>query len=197
MSAIDPDVAASRLRGDTEKIAACTDHPHPASDPVSVIKWVRGVSCCASEELRVALIEAYPTVGWVAEGETPEAIEGSYWIHDAIDGAYHFPQELPLWSSSLTSVNGRAILALPYDPFLRELFPPAHELRSCRNVRCGFVSLATIRNAFPQRGTFLGILDRAVPPSFGASLHTIGLGDGLLDQQENTKCKVLCSQPPH
>ncbi len=42
ISAIDPDVAASRLRGDTEKIAACIDHPHPASDPASVIKWVRG-----------------------------------------------------------------------------------------------------------------------------------------------------------
>lgn len=122
MSAIDPDIAASRLCADTEKIAACIDHPDPASDLVAVIKWVRGMSRCASEELRAALIEEYSTVGWVAKEEGPEAIEGSYWIHGAIDGAYCFPQGLPLCSNSLTSVNGRAMLGPIHDPFPRAPF---------------------------------------------------------------------------
>lgn len=123
MDTINQQVLASRFRANTDVIAACAKRPDPARGLFAVVQWVRELSRSASEDLRIALRNEYPTVGWGGEEEWPYVIDVAYWIHDAVDGAYHFLQGLPLWSSSLALVeDGRAILGYVYDPSSHEMF---------------------------------------------------------------------------
>ena len=49
--------------------------------------------------------------------------QGLYCIYDPIDGAYHFLQGLPLWSSTLVLMErGQPLFSLVYEPVARELF---------------------------------------------------------------------------
>lgn len=85
------------------------------------IAHVRQVSLEAQRQLREALAPAYPEVGWTDEEDRPTS--DAYWLYDAIDGAYHYLQGLPLWSSSLVLVRGgETVLAVVYDATRREAF---------------------------------------------------------------------------
>jgi myo-inositol-1(or 4)-monophosphatase len=90
-----------------------------------LIGRVRDVSQQAQAQMRAALEAAFPEIGWndSEDKQDPQAGDAPYWVYDPIDGAYHYLQGLPLWSSSLALVkDGQAILALVYDPCKRELF---------------------------------------------------------------------------
>lgn len=118
-------VAAALLRGITDEIAA---HARPASGSETIpelIDRVRQVSQQAQSQMRTALCAAFPEVGWSDSEDKGDvhAGEAPYWIYDPVDGAYHYLQGLPLWSSSLALVeDGRVVLALVYEPCQRELF---------------------------------------------------------------------------
>lgn len=85
------------------------------------IAHVRQVSLDAQRRLREALAPTYPDVGWTDEEDRPAS--DAYWLYDPIDGAYHYLQGLPLWSSSLVLVRGgEPVLAVVYDPTRREAF---------------------------------------------------------------------------
>lgn len=85
------------------------------------IAHVRQVSIASQRELRDVLAPAYPEVGWTDEEDRPTS--AAYWLYDAIDGAYHYLQGLPLWASSLVLVrDGEPVLAIVYDPTRREVF---------------------------------------------------------------------------
>ena len=81
----------------------------------------REVSAQASRRLRASLAELHPEIGWTDEEARPDGRD--YWLYDPIDGAYHFLQGLPLWSSSLALIrHGRAVASIVYDPKGDELF---------------------------------------------------------------------------
>ena len=61
------------------------------------IAHVRAVSDAAQRQLQEALRPLYPDVGWTGEEDRPTS--DAYWLYDAIDGAYHYLQGLPLWAS--------------------------------------------------------------------------------------------------
>lgn len=85
------------------------------------IAHVRRVSLEAKDQLREALPPAYPDVGWIDEEDRPTS--DAYWLYDAIDGAYHYLQGLPLWSSSLVLVRGgEPVMAVVVEPMRREAF---------------------------------------------------------------------------
>lgn len=97
--------------------------PVSASDNsvTGAINRVRAVSATAANALRSALAAHYPEIGWVGEDATPPPTD--YWLSDPIDGAYHYLQGLPLWSSSLVLVRaGRPVLSVVHDPTRDELF---------------------------------------------------------------------------
>jgi myo-inositol-1(or 4)-monophosphatase len=125
MKSTDASVAAAFLRGITDEIAS---HSQPATGKESIpelIGRVREVSTQAQTQMRSALGAAFPQIGW-SDSEDKydyEAGEAPYWVYDPVDGAYHYLQGLPLWSSSLALVkDGRAVMALVYEPSQRELF---------------------------------------------------------------------------
>jgi myo-inositol-1(or 4)-monophosphatase len=125
MKSTDASVAAAFLRGITDEIAS---HCQPATGKESIpelIGRVREVSTQAQTQMRSALGAALPQIGW-SDSEDKydrEAGEAPYWVYDPVDGAYHYLQGLPLWSSSLALVkDGRAVMALVYEPSQRELF---------------------------------------------------------------------------
>jgi myo-inositol-1(or 4)-monophosphatase len=123
MTQIDPAACAALLRESTDRIAARTDRPSPQAEIGAVVAWVRALSREAGQALRARLEDLYPGIGWVAEEGRPQAADALYWVHDPIDGAYHFLQGLPLWSSSLVLMQGeRPVFALVYDPSSGELF---------------------------------------------------------------------------
>jgi len=96
----------------------------PDAGILELVSYVRRRSEEATSQLREVLSLHYPAISWGAE-DVPDTKEqsDSYWIYDPIDGAYHYLQSLPLWSSSLTLVkDGRPVLAVVYEPMSRELF---------------------------------------------------------------------------
>lgn len=124
---IDADVCTSLLRETTDRIAAMDYRPDTGAPLPSIIDWVRRISDAAGDEMRRALAKSHPSIDWAGEDGRSEDRPARYWIFDPVDGAYHFLQRLPLWSSSLTLVeHGRATAALVYDPALGEMFV-AHE----------------------------------------------------------------------
>jgi myo-inositol-1(or 4)-monophosphatase len=88
------------------------------------ISQVSRISACAKEQLRRMLQEKYPDIGWHDEEERPAGQAARpYWLYDPIDGAYHYLQGLPLWSSSLALVSGdETLFSTVFDPALDELF---------------------------------------------------------------------------
>ncbi len=78
--------------------------------------------------MRKALSEHYPDVGWSRSEAQPDNRDESadaspYWVYDPIDGAYHYIQGMPLWSSSLALISeGRTVFSIVYEPSLHELF---------------------------------------------------------------------------
>lgn len=118
-------VAAALLRGITDEIASGAQASTGRESISELIERVRGISKQAHTRMRSALGAAFPEIGWnnSEDKHNPSAGAALYWVYDPIDGAYHYLQGLPLWSSSLALIkDGRAVLALVYDPCQRELF---------------------------------------------------------------------------
>jgi len=118
-------VAAALLRGITDEIASGAQASSGSESIPELIDRVREVSEQSQAQMRSALEAAFPEIGWndSEDKQDPQAGAAPYWVYDPIDGAYHYLQGLPLWSSSLALIkDGQAILALVYDPCKRELF---------------------------------------------------------------------------
>jgi myo-inositol-1(or 4)-monophosphatase len=128
--ALDLDFCAATLRAITDDIARAWTPADPASGLGTLIAGLHQLNAMATAKLRPALAERYPDIGWTAT-ETGGAIapsETETWIYDPIDGAYHFLQGLPLWSSSLALVKGdQTVAAFVYDPTLGEMFTASDE----------------------------------------------------------------------
>lgn len=120
---IDAERCAGLLRQITDTIATSSERPDLRGDITSLIAWIRATGDSAAREIRRRLGDLHPEIGWVGEDGAPDTMTETHWVYDPIDGAYHFLQGLPLWSSSLALVSaGRCRLALVYDPTLGELF---------------------------------------------------------------------------
>jgi myo-inositol-1(or 4)-monophosphatase len=118
-------IAAALLRGITDEIASDAQASSGRESIPELVDRVRDVSKQAQAQMRSALEAAFPEIVWNDSEDKQAPLTGAapYWVYDPIDGAYHYLQGLPLWSSSLALVkDGRAILALVYDPCKRELF---------------------------------------------------------------------------
>lgn len=127
MKSLDLCQISSLLRGITDQLQS--EMPTPAGkSAVELIGLVRSLSASADETLRRSLKAFYPDIGWMnaeVDHEDPQQArrQSTYWIYDPIDGAYHFVQGLPMWSSSLALVqNGETIRSFVYDPTLGEMF---------------------------------------------------------------------------
>jgi myo-inositol-1(or 4)-monophosphatase len=117
--------AAVMLRGITDKIARYAQTTSGKESIAESINRVRDVSKQAQAQMRSALGAAFPEIAWSESEDKRDRSDSSapYWVYDPIDGAYHYLQGLPLWSSSLALVkDGHAILGLVYDPCNQELF---------------------------------------------------------------------------
>ena len=120
---IDLDHCSLLLKQITDDIAASAPrHASNASVP-ELIAQVHAVNAAADLRLRSELQMRYPDIGWRDEQSASFDTAAAHWVYDPIDGAYHYLQGLPLWSASLALVqDGRASIALVYDPAQRELF---------------------------------------------------------------------------
>nr|WP_301952039.1 inositol monophosphatase [Burkholderia sp. S171] len=124
----DPYICSSLLRGITDQLAASAAPPKPDETVSQLIQRVTQASAWAKTMMQTALSQHYPDVGWSGSeaepGHPDEAAASSpYWVYDPIDGAYHYVQGLPLWSSSLALISeGRTVFSIVYEPSLRELF---------------------------------------------------------------------------
>ncbi|WP_412731040.1 inositol monophosphatase family protein [Dyella aluminiiresistens] len=123
---IDLEACGNLLRATTDKVASISERPPPCEDLSAVIAWVRGIGHFGADELRAALYDLYPPIKWGGEEPQLESKDSTCWIHDPIDGAYHYIQNLPLWSSSLALVTGGKVrAAFVYEPALGEMFVAA------------------------------------------------------------------------
>jgi myo-inositol-1(or 4)-monophosphatase len=131
------DIVASWLREATDRIARTAIPPGVEDNVSQLIQRVHAISEKAKTFMRAALAEQYPDIGWStseAEVDPDMPFAESYWIYDPIDGAYHYLQGLPLWSSSLTLISKeRPVFSLVYDPSLGELFMAAESEGSTMN----------------------------------------------------------------
>ncbi len=125
MHDIDPSLCASLLRGFTDELLASREPGLSNLSLEETIRSIRLVSNVAAKKMRECLFAYYPEIGWEKEeieGPSKRAVE-AHWIYDPIDGAYHYLQQLPLWSSSLALVvHGETMFALVYDPVTHELY---------------------------------------------------------------------------
>jgi myo-inositol-1(or 4)-monophosphatase len=120
---IDLNLCAGLLREATDRISAIDERPSSNQDLPAIIGWVNQISRDAVAALRPRLAAIYPEIGWLGEEDRPEGAVSSYWLYDPVDGAYHFLQRLPLWSSSLVLVHeGQPVLSIVYDPAMKEVF---------------------------------------------------------------------------
>jgi len=163
---IDPNACAQWVRSVTDALAAEGPRSAQAAPITDQIAHVREVSAAAQRRLRTALADLHPTIGWNEEEERPGETHSAYWQFDPIDGAYHYLQGLPLWSSSLALVRGGKVLfSIVYDPVLGEAF------------MAGAGEGATLNGAplrvSPKAGLAAAVLGTAVPPiaQVGASQH--------------------------
>ncbi len=123
----DPYICSALIRGVTDQLAASATPPRPDETVNQLIHRVTQASTWASTVMRTALRQYYPDIGWSSSEAQPdnpdETSAAPYWIYDPIDGAYHYVQGLPLWSSSLALISeGRPVFSIVYDPSQRELF---------------------------------------------------------------------------
>lgn len=114
---------AQLLKEITDDIAASRPRQAIQASVPELIAQVHGVSAAAGQRLRAALQARYPAIGWHDEDSASFDTTAPHWVYDPVDGAYHYLQGLPLWAASLALVqDGRALVALIYDPALQELF---------------------------------------------------------------------------
>lgn len=119
--AVDPQVCANLIRELTDEIAGTSRPSGDVRTLEDILADVRATSKRAEKRMRAALSSLYPTIGWTGEDDAPGADET--WLYDPIDGAYHYLQNLPLWSASLVLVrSGVPVLAIIYEPATGELF---------------------------------------------------------------------------
>jgi myo-inositol-1(or 4)-monophosphatase len=122
---VDLEFCATALRTITNDIARTRAQPDPAADLAALIGDLRRLNTETSAKMRAALTACYPNIRWTA-AEAGEAIcpaNQMTWIYDPIDGAYHYLQGMPLWSSSLALVQGaQTLAAFVYDPALDQMF---------------------------------------------------------------------------
>jgi myo-inositol-1(or 4)-monophosphatase len=124
MTRVDPQSCANLVRRIADKLAASGPRSAMNSPFANLIGHVREISAVAERTLRESLAELYPAIGWT--GEEAQPVDRDYWLYDPIDGAYHYLQGLPLWSSSLVLVRAaRPVLSIVYDPKFDELFVAA------------------------------------------------------------------------
>ncbi len=128
MKNIDPAICAALLRGATDQLHVSKTGASAGTDVASLIQQVKQASAWAYATLKQALLAHYPEIPW-SEAEMDLDLQqsaefaGAYWVYDPIDGAYHYAQGLPLWSSSLALVSaGRVVLSFVYDPSRQEMF---------------------------------------------------------------------------
>ena len=121
---VDLDLCAKLVQTIADRLKEEFTPQDPNDGIPTLVSYVRRKSAEATLELRKALCLQYPAIAWGREeGSDTEGLGDRYWIYDPIDGAYHYLQSLPLWSSSLTLVeHGRPVLAVVYEPVARELF---------------------------------------------------------------------------
>lgn len=172
MTETDLQVCADWVRRVADGIAA--DGPRAARDGslAELIGQVRAVSASAEFRMKAALADLHPSIGWTGEeGDSPT---GDTWIYDPIDGAYHYLQGLPLWSSSLVLMrDGRPVLAVVYDPTTGETFLAA----SGRGATCDGAPVLVS----PKEDLRAAVVGTAVPPlaqigeaSQGETLRLLG-----------------------
>lgn len=125
MNPIDTTLVAALLRGITDEIAINAPVLRGDESIPQLIEQVSALSAQAQARMRTLLAGAFPEIGWSnSEDKADTQIDDlPHWVYDPIDGAYHYLQGLPLWSSSLALVqDGKAIAAFVYDPSQHELF---------------------------------------------------------------------------
>lgn len=120
---VDTELCTALLRSVTDQIAVIPAPPSSDRDAPWLIEWVKDVSKNAAKKLHGQLASLYPKIGWAGEEHYSEDAEFIYWLYDPVDGAYHYAQGLPLWSSSLALIqNGTPVFSVVYDPIRVEIF---------------------------------------------------------------------------
>ncbi len=128
MQSIDTAICTALLRGVTDQLQSSMCAPTAGADTASLIRTVLQASAWAKQTLQRALRAQFPEVAWSdaefdLERQRSPQTAGAYWVYDPIDGAYHFAQGLPLWSSSLAIVDaGQPSHSFVYDPAQKEMF---------------------------------------------------------------------------
>ncbi|WP_397452830.1 inositol monophosphatase family protein [Pseudomonas sp. NA-150] len=125
MNSTETAFTAALLRSITDEIASRVQSTSGRESIPELIERVSTVSRQAQAQMRAALAGTFPDIGWneSEDKHDSQVCNGPYWVYDPIDGAYHYLQGLPLWSSSLALVkDGKALAAFVYDPCQHELF---------------------------------------------------------------------------
>jgi myo-inositol-1(or 4)-monophosphatase len=152
---IDPRVCSDLLSKMSDEIAAKAPSSALDRSVVEAIAEARAVSEAAGQGLRAALADIYPGIQWVDEEERPA--DSDYWLCDPIDGAYHFLQGLPLWSSSLVLIRaGAPFLSVVHDATRRETFLAVKSGGASCNGRSISVS--------PKSDLSAAVVGTAIPP---------------------------------
>jgi myo-inositol-1(or 4)-monophosphatase len=160
---IDLGICAKLVRGIADRIREEFIPLDPDDGIHEVVTSVRRKSAKAASELRAALDSHYPEIAWGKEDDSDtDGLGDRYWIYDPIDGAYHYLQSLPLWSSSLTLIqHGRPVLAVVYDPVSSELFTAV----AGHGAKLG----ATPLRVSAKPSLTLAVLGTAIPPTGATS----------------------------
>lgn len=120
---LDFDFCARSLRSVTDQIALNGPRRGSSASISEQISNVRQVSKWGAEQLKSLLEIRYPGIPWGVEDENSLSDVGMQWAYDAIDGAYHYVQGLPLWAASLSLLkSGSVVASFVYDPCLRQTF---------------------------------------------------------------------------
>jgi len=157
MAHIDPAKCVRLVQDAADAIAAAGPRAAREAPLGDLIAQVRLANATAKESLSAALAALYPSIGWTDEEERPSQSDAEYWLYDPIDGAYHYLQGLPLWSSSLALVRGDEVLfSIVYDPTLREAFTATAGAGASLNGRPARVS--------PKSNLKAAVLGSAIAP---------------------------------
>jgi myo-inositol-1(or 4)-monophosphatase len=145
------------VRNAAARLALISERPGPDQPLQSLIDWIRHVSSRAAEDLRNTLAIDYPEINWADEDATNDQDGRPYWLYDPIDGAYHFIQDLPLWSSSLVlMVDTKPVFSVVHDPALMETFVAT----SARGTTCNGQRLSVSR----KRDLAAAVVGTSIPP---------------------------------
>lgn len=159
--ALDLALCGGILRSVTVKTAGVGPAPGGA-DMSGQFKHFHRANDAAAEAIRIQLANHYPAIAWADSEDKPElqneAEHALYWICDPIDGAYHFLQGLPGWTSSLALIrNGVVEAAMVFDPFENVLYTAQADKGAWRNGEALHASTRTaldasvVATSFPSR----------------------------------------------